>query len=207
MAIDIKTNEFIDFANEKLDNVKTVFELGSRDGEDSLLFKSAWPEADVYAFEAHPVEYKLHAEKLKDKVNWINTAIYDFDGDIEFYPKGIGSGIHSIRNRLISQTNPIKVPCCRVDTFCNQNNITSIDVMKIDVEGCTFEALQSCGELLKNIKIMHIETETVVYFDGQILHEDVINFLNDNKFKLIEMSEPDASCVRQYDSVWVNDKC
>jgi len=55
-------------------------------------------------------------------------------------------------------------------------NIPNIDMLKIDVEGATYDLLLSLEENLSNIKIMHIETETYPFFEGQTLHNDVCLF-------------------------------
>jgi len=84
-------------------------------------------------------------------------------------------------------------------------SITEIDVIKIDVEGATLDLLQSLEDNLKNIKIMHIETETYPFFSGQKLHEDVCNFLIDNNFVLIDITFVEIIPNKyQSDSVWVN---
>jgi FkbM family methyltransferase len=202
MQTEIKTDEFINIVNHNINNIQMVFEIGSRDGEDSLMFKNAWNNATIYAFEAHPEEYNLHKNLLENKIKWINKAIYDKDGTIDFSIKHIGSGIHSIRNRMIGNKNTIQIPCERLDTFCRKENITTIDVVKIDTEGCTYEVLQGCGNLLSNIKIMHIETESVPYFENQILHADVVKFLEKNNWKMIKMTTADG--VVQHDSIWIN---
>ena len=202
---EIATLEFIGIVNSILKDVGVVFEVGSRDGKDSLLFKKSWVSADVYAFEAHPTEYALYKDSVAG-INWVNKAFYNFNGEIDFYTKNLGSGIHSIKNRLITYmpTNVITVPCCRLDTFCETNKILGVDVIKIDVEGCSYEVLEGCGKLLQDIKIMHIETEGVEYFKGQKLQGDVFDFLTKNGFRMLKMSY--APNIDQHDSVWVNNK-
>ena len=86
--------------------------------------------------------------------------------------------------------------------FCSQNNITSVDILKLDVEGCSYEILKGFSGLLQNIKFMHIETERIQYFGGQYLEKHVFDLLNENKFKMIKHSR----CIlEQYDSIWVYD--
>jgi len=95
-----------------------------------------------------------------------------------------------------------------MDTIMKKNDIKSIDVIKIDVEGATLDLLQSFSDdQLQGIKIMHIETETYPFFKGQKLHEEVCAFLENNDFKCVDMTyaEITPGCY-QSDSVWVNKK-
>ena len=75
-------------------------------------------------------------------------------------------------------------------------------MVKIDTEGCSLETLKSFGKYLKEIKILHIETETEEYFKDQFLEEDVFKFLKEKGFKIIEYSCCEG--LNQHDSIWIN---
>jgi hypothetical protein len=62
------------------------------------------------------------------------------------------------------------------------------------------------GDKLKDIKIMHIETESYPFFKGQKLHSEVEVILLENGFELIELSSVNIGIGKQHDSVWVNKK-
>lgn len=179
-----------------------IFEIGSRDGKDGRFFKSEFPNSTVYAFEAQPEEYRINAID-NDIINWINLAIYNKDGRITFHSKSLGSGIHSIRDRGQEYgTETVEVQCKKIKTFCSENNIEKIDIAKIDVEGCTLEVLESFEDLLQHVKFLHIETETVNYFENQHLESEVFSYLKNNNFKLLMRSE--LPNFNQHDSVWIN---
>lgn len=79
--------------------------------------------------------------------------------------------------------------------------------LKLDVEGATFEVLEGMADLLSTIKIMHIETESYPFFEGQKLHNEVEKFLNLNGFSVVELTSfPIYKGKLQYDSIWINDK-
>ena len=80
-------------------------------------------------------------------------------------------------------------------------------MVKIDVEGATYQVLHGFGEMLKETKIMHIETETYPFFQGQKLHDEVVKFLLDNNFTMIDLGGVNIiGDNKQYDSVWINNK-
>lgn len=63
------------------------------------------------------------------------------------------------------------------------------------------------GSILNTIKIMHIETESYPFFKGQRLHDEVINFLTENGFTLIDITSVEiVDTNQQHDSVWINNK-
>ena len=45
-----------------------------------------------------------------------------------------------------------------IDKYCQDNNISFIDLLKIDAEGVDFEVLKSCENMLKNKNIKLIKT-------------------------------------------------
>jgi len=92
-------------------------------------------------------------------------------------------------------------------TIMEEFNIPIIDIIKIDLEGATYDALISLGSNINDIKIMHIETETHAFFKEQRLHNDVCSYLHANNFHLVDITFVEISneCY-QSDSVWVNKK-
>lgn len=185
--------------------VDVVLELGSRDGRDAFMMQSMLHPSITVAVEAHPKEYKLHKKTMKVLgIEWVNTAIYNYDGTVKFYPKSIGSGIHSIRDRGEEYGKECTMARCkRVSTLCNDLGITNIDVVKVDVEGCAYECLEGFGPLLKTVKAIHLETETVPFFRGQHLHNEVCELLL-GQFELQKMSGAVIQDGIQLDSVWFN---
>ena len=158
----------------------------------------------AYAIEGLPENY---TKFIKDNLNvvGINAVIASYDGDIVYHQKDI-NGIHGIYDRgQLYGTKTLKLPCFKMSTLINQYNIKEIDILKIDVEGATYDLLLSLENHLQNIKIMHIETETYPFFNGETLHKDVCNFLEKNNFECVDMTFFEIESDRyQSDSVWIN---
>lgn len=181
----------------------TIWDIGSRDGQDALRLLQAFPGAAVTAFEAHPEEYARHRGVAR-WITWVNAAVYSHDGEVEFFPKAINSGIHSIRDRGAEfGTGSMRVACTRVDTYVRDTPASIPDVVKIDVEGCTYEVLCSFGDLLESVRALHIETEEEQYFAGQHLQEEVFALLRGRGFVMVTYSTTPGS--NQHDSVWIRE--
>ena len=73
------------------------------------------------------------------------------------------------------------------------------DLVKIDVEGLTYEVLESFGDNLRKIKMIHTEAEYSEVWEGQKLYSDLCDLLTKQGFKeayRVEML--DFQC----DTVW-----
>lgn len=201
----------IEFANAiksvfKHDDIFNFIEIGCLDAKDSIFIKSQFRNCKPYAIEGLQDNYEKYLKKLP-YIQTFNIIINEYDGVTNFHQKDI-NGLHSIFNRGYEYGENILVnkPCKTLKTFAIENNILFLDVLKIDVEGATFEVLKGAQEMLDTIKIMHIETEDADLFKGQKLHDKVVQFI-ENKFKMIDISKVVIQTDRhQYDSIWINKK-
>lgn len=206
-------NELIDMerfceaikSNLDIKNINTIMDLGSMDGTDSLYLKSQFPNSKVYSIEGLPQNYDIYLKNLKEIIP-INTIISNYNGNINYYVKNI-NGIHGILDRGQEYGSTIlNLPCITLDKLCEDLNISHIDILKIDVEGATFEILDGAKNILSMVKMLHIETEDYPFFSGQKLHNEVINFLLSKKFKIIEMKRVEILPGKfQYDTILKGD--
>jgi hypothetical protein len=198
--------EFINLSNKfiKTEEIKNIMEIGSLDGADSLFFKSKYPKANVFCIEGLPDNYNTYLKDLTTIIP-INAVISDYDGVIKYHKKNI-NGIHGILDRGKKYgSETLELQCYTIKKICDDYKINSLDLVKIDAEGATFEILNSMGNMLKTIKIMHIETESYPFFINQKLHDEVYDFLVNNKFTMVDFSKVKISNDGyQHDSVWVN---
>ena len=183
--------------------IKNVMEIGSLNGNDSLLFKNHYPDANVFCIEGLPDNFNQYLKDLTN-ITPINAVIADYDGTIQYHYKNI-NGIHGILDRGQEYGSKVlELQCYTIKTICENYNIDSIDLVKIDVEGATYEILNSMGNMLKTIKIMHIETESYPFFKNQKLHDVVSDYLTKKGFTMVDMTSTMIANGYQHDSVWVN---
>ena len=188
----------------KYEDVFNLIEIGCLDAKDSLFFKSKYKNCNSYAIEGLSDNYEKYLKNISD-IKCFNMIINEYDGVVNFHRKNI-NGIHSIFNRGDSYGKDLLIdqPCKTIKTFAIENNISSLDVLKIDVEGATLQILKGAQEMIDTIKIMHIETEDSPFFEGQELHDKVFQFLK-NKFEMIDISKVAIETNKhQFDSIWIN---
>lgn len=206
--IEISQQEFLSIVTNYFDDtsINNIMEIGSLNGNDALLYKSRYPNANVYCIEGLKENFDQYIKNATGLIP-INIIVTDHDGTIQFHKKTI-NGIHSIYNRGNEYGTEILLnqQCKTFDTICNEHNIPNIDMIKIDVEGATFDVLVGMKERIKDIKIMHIETESAPFFEGQKLHDEVANYLSNHNFELVKITSVNISGFFQHDSVWINKK-
>lgn len=150
-----------------------VYEVGSRDGNDGVelsqrIFRGEdlWADASIVLFECNPP----HIEKIRTsypKATLITEAVSNKAGEVDFLQiEGdedyMGSSSMDLGRKnysWVDKTNTIKVKTRRLDDVIKELGHKEIDIMKIDIEGYSWEALQSLGKYLNIVKVFHIETE------------------------------------------------
>lgn len=186
---------------------KNIFEIGANLGQDSEYLRKKFnlKSSDIYIFEPHPYLIK-EAIKLYG-FNSFSYAISDKNEKIQFnaidLEKNLNSGISSIRLHNYNNKNEylqIEVESMRMDKFIIENQITTIDFLKIDVEGSNFEVLKGFGDQLRIVKSVQIEAENIEVWEGQYLFEDISKLLISYDFELVHFELKD-SC--QSDSFWI----
>jgi FkbM family methyltransferase len=189
-------------------NPKTVLEVGSRDGNDANYFKEEFNlnNEDIYIVEPNP----MMAENIKLKYpnyTLLQFAVSPNEGTAEFNqvvdermdPVGVSSLLNRNDNFYERfKTNKITVNTTKGSTILNIID-KDIDICKIDVEGLTYEVLESFGDSISRIKSFHLETEHHSFWENQKLHDDVCDLMDKLGYFLLWK---DGGTV-QSDTVWI----
>jgi hypothetical protein len=173
-------------------NIQNVFEIGANYAQDAevLMKEFHLSPSQIYVFEAHPLIYAVFNKKSKMEFNLCNT-------DSE------NTGVSSLRNNdKWGYENKVMVDAIRMDDFMNDNNISSVDFLKLDVEGCNWEVLDGFGARLRDVKCIQVEAEHMELWEGEKLWGDIESILNDNGFVMVMFERKNS----QSDSFWIQEK-
>ena len=203
----IELSKMVEICIENDIDISTFLEIGSKDGEDSeyIRQKLNLSEENIFILEAHPLFYKKIKKKYPN-FNLYNIAAWNKNGKVPFNcTKGMSDGRSSILNRDIYIENylSIAVDSRRVDHMINNEFMKQIDLVKLDVEGASFEVLEGFGESLRSIKIIQVETEQYQIWEGQKTSVEVYRLLEDNDFKKIWELKLGKT---QIDSIWIRNE-
>jgi FkbM family methyltransferase len=168
--------------------IGNVFDIGSRDANDAIYLRDSFKLSDtnIYTFECNKNNYNKIINKYPN-INTYNFGIYNYDGKKQFNAitssKTNNTGVSSFRRENSLTTSDTRVykqyivDVKRMDTFIDENNIKSLDYVKIDVEGCSYECLEGFGDKLNIVKSLHIENEHIECWYNQTLYPDIKLFL------------------------------
>ena len=190
---------------------QTVLEIGSRDGNDAEKLRSLFgiDSKNVWVVEPNPIQQNKIMKKYPN-ITLIKQPIFNEEKIITFYGVNVEdqtlNGVSSLLNRVDNLYDKINTNKIEIQTILGSKLLEmiskDIDVCKIDVEGATFEVLESFGDDIKKIKSMHIECEHRIVWANQKLYDDVSEYLNNKGFKEIHFNYCSNDTL-QSDSIWV----
>jgi len=184
-----------------------VWEVGSRDGRDGVELARRiydgedvwfWTNARIVAFEPNPMQADIIRSEYPE-MDVLEIAASNVSGEAPFvvYHGDEGAvGSSSLRldwkeNDL--ESHQIMVKTERLDSLIGDE---IIDIMKIDCEGWSMEVIEGIGDKLRQIKVMHVETEK--WTDSNIKVKAYLSVLG---FTLADETEQYGGMP---DQVWVN---
>lgn len=175
--------------------INTFAEIGSRDGHDShyVSYYHKINPSNVYIFEAHPTCY-LNIKETYPQFNIFNAAITDKTGPVKFNAGIIGKesniGVSSLLDRTTEFGNfiseEIEVDGWKMEDILTHFNLEGFDLLKIDVEGASLSVLKGFGPKLTHSKFIQIELEYTSVWENQSLYQEVVNYLSQLGFIIIE---------------------
>jgi len=145
--------------------VNCVFDVGANIGQTSLTVLARFPNTKVYSFEPHPDTFRRLAEGLKDQhAQVFNIALSDKSGEAELFTYDTDminsltpTSAFAVRFRKTGKSIPIITST--IDEFCSSCGVRTIDVLKVDTEGCDLKVLKGAAGKLGSQEIRFIYTE------------------------------------------------
>lgn len=145
---------------------KVCIDIGANRGDYSkhLLQQTS---ATVHAFEPHPVSFgelqQLQAEHA-DRLKAHNLAMGSDkqSGTLNFNSSALGHASLSTEVNgvpYLSNSDSVEVQITTLDSWCEENEVTNIDLLKIDVEGFEDEVLVGARRVLEEIRPHFVQIE------------------------------------------------
>lgn len=153
-----------------------VFDIGANKGQSIDGFRKLYPECFIHAFEPSKLEFDQLIINYKKNILINNLGVGDKNIHLNFYmTKGSANssfleykkGTPWLRDRakyfniaskkfIISKK---KVEVVTIDSYCKKNDISFIDILKIDTEGFDAKVLIGAKSMILKNKIKLIEIE------------------------------------------------
>lgn len=149
--------------------------------------------ATIYAFEPHPKSFKRLQKNSSKQVKPVWGAVgkkngkctlWDFADDAPRKSEQPTSQLATLHKDVIAQmydqpATTYHVPSITLDTFCQKNNISSVDLVKIDAEGNELAVIEGAHTLIKKeaIKVIQFEFNEMHAFSG-VHMKDILTLLS-----------------------------
>jgi FkbM family methyltransferase len=188
-----------------------VIDIGANVGYFSILGSMlTGPNGIVHAFEASPdtaEQLKVATQNPNRNIKIHPVAVSDHHGQIEFSCGPINrTGISSIRSLGTKEAKRISVPCVPLDEYFN--DLASIKLIKIDVEGAELLALRGMKQLLQRARpyvVLELTDKWLRELGGSA--EELLDFMKSigyTAYQVTDLSHPLAStAVDQTDILFV----
>lgn len=153
----------------KQGNARTIIDGGSHHGEWIRAVNAKFRGATFHCFEPCKLSYDIFTSISNNiipgqAIITNNSALSTVDGNAIVYSHVPGSSGASLTNRDLSHLGVTefieeKVETITLQTYCKLNNITTIDFLKLDIEGWELAVLEHWWKLEDKVKIRYIQIE------------------------------------------------
>src|SRR5918992_2762481 len=173
----------------------TVVDVGAHMGRYTIpSAKSVGVSGKVIAVEAHPYNFGILQHNLKlnklTNVSALNSAVYSKKANLKLYlpDEDLGYTMHHsvMTNYLSTKYNNeierkfVEVEADTLDNLLKSSAITTVNWIKIDVEGAEYEVLKGAREILSTNKPISILVEV----HGKETYGPTIELLRSNNFNI-----------------------
>lgn len=173
-----------------------IFDVGANTGRAARLFSRIFPGRPICSFEPGLEAFQeLTAASDLPHVKKFNLALSDTDGDAtlnlfqgsqlnSLLPQAAAGERHD-RELIPKGTTSIKT--MRLDTFCEQQGISKIEILKLDTQGFELHVLRGAERLLSSgaIKLIYLEIHFVPLYQGQPTASDIFNVIDKFGYGLV----------------------
>lgn len=162
-------------------NPKVIVDLGAHVGIFSIIMSKRYPTAHIYAVEPVPLNgvnlFKNIEENNCKNIKHLCYAVNDGEGNIPLFMHPQNTGSASLFNT--HEFGSFLVPTISIDDLLTKIPHDEIDLMKVDIEGCEYQAFKTFTGWNK-IKHLSIETHDIPTVSKEInkkIHENFVLFL------------------------------
>jgi FkbM family methyltransferase len=177
-------------ALEKL-QINTIIDVGANKGQFSVVARKLYPKAKIYAFEPLPDARRIYTLVVAEPVKLFPMALGAKSETANFFvasradsssllnPSAKQEAAYGVN---LASTSDVTVERL-VDIMATTDLVAPV-LLKIDVQGGELDVLRGAQSYLPLIDFLYVEASFVQLYDGQPLVDEVLKYLNQNKFQL-----------------------
>lgn len=202
----MKSDIFNEYYTKYITHTPTIFDVGAYNGRSITRFRGLFKEVNLHLFEPITENVNVIKEHFGDSAKINNTAVGNRNGRILFLQnaKPDTSSLFEVNDTqwLKTRAQEYNVPVSnftksqivdiiKLDDYASNNNITSIDILKIDVQGSEIGVLKGAYDIISNrtIKFFEIEVNLHGIFDMKDKDvRDIENLIVPYGYKMVAIS-------------------
>jgi len=172
-----------DDLNQQEDDIRLVFDVGAHQGFTVQEFLRGFPDSKVVAFEPEPENFRALREEVdSDRVVCEKCAVSNEEG-----AHHLNLSDHTTAHRLSDiecKEEAIRVPTTTVDTYCRQQGIDHIDLLKVDTEGHDLQVIKGARDMIENGCVSYILAEVSLNLEVNYFcsFEEIRRYLQPREF-------------------------
>jgi FkbM family methyltransferase len=138
---------------------QTIVDLGANIGMASLYYAHAYPEARIVAVEAEASNFEVLLRNVRPypKILPIHAAIWNRDGEVAMTTPPEADGGIDKTIFIAHEGEGTRVRAITMRTLMEDARISSIDLLKVDIEGAEKEVFETAREWIQNVRCIAIE--------------------------------------------------
>ena len=201
-----KQVNFDDLLKDKISNNPIIFDVGGNKGQSIEKYLKIFDKPIIHSFEPIKTEFDYMNKKFKNNKNIFlnNFALGDeteekkFNvtaktGNSSFNKINLGTDWLNVKSKRYNTTEEgyvtsvQKVNVIKLDDYCKDNNISLIDLVKIDTQGYEDKVLKGSLNSIKQNKIKAIVTEIMFdnVYDKYFSFSDIEKFIVPYNFRMV----------------------
>lgn len=186
-------------------DLNVVVDIGANSGIATEYFFSKGANK-VYCVEPMERAYQFMWGDLKikygDRVQLRNISIYSYNGNMELYTPKTNTEVTTIfpdkaKQYYNEEYNKVTIPCQTFETFCNNENINNISLLKVDIEGSEYEMFRVTSKefLENNVDKIILEFH---YNSNEQLKKDILPKLENFNYYVKKQGKLEDGNVNEY---------
>ncbi len=188
-------------------SASVLFDVGGNKGAFTKHLLEAWQGLNyqIYVFEPSAKTFEVLRSALLDRpyLHLINLGLGETPGKTELFYDKEGSGLASVYHRDLSHrdidfSGRESIELTTLDIFCEKQGITSIDFLKLDVEGHELSVLKGAKRMFAERRIRIVQFEFGgCNIDSRTYFRDYYNFFS-GEFQLYRILSNGLRRIEKY---------
>jgi len=180
---------------------QTIFDVGANIGQTAQRFNALFPHAHVYSFEPCRETYETLSKNVEP---YKNIRTFRLGLGASNKPQTMGLRKANYTNSILKNSTAIgeyvpgnvyqaigveEVRISTLKSFCEDANISQVDLLKIDTQGYEDRVLGGAGDLLTPalIRAIYLEVLFIPHYQDQAEFDELYGMLRNRGYRMYAM--------------------